>query len=82
MYNYHGGHNDYQPGFFYFDLQFRPKITGTSRKTQNYGKMAIMISRSEIILVFFGVKQRIGGYERREKRERGVDYAAACCHAL
>ena len=28
-----------------------------------------MISWSESIWVFFGVEQRIGGYERREKRE-------------
>ena len=28
------------------------------------------------------MKQRIEGYERIEKREGGVDYAAACCHAL
>ena len=31
-----------------------------------------MISWPELILVFFGVEQRIGGYERREKeRKRG-----------
>ena len=31
--------------------------------------MAIMIFLSELILVFFGVKQRIGGYETREERD-------------
>ena len=55
---------------FYFDLQFRPKITGTSQKTPEFRKMATMISWSGIILVFFGVEQRIGGYEREEREER------------
>ena len=39
------------------------------QKTPEFQKMAIMISLSELILAFFGVKQRIGGYERREKRD-------------
>ena len=47
--------------------QFRPKITGTSRKTP---EMAMMISWSDLFLVFFGVEQRIGGYEKREEKER------------
>ena len=72
---------------FFFDLQFRPKITGTSQKTPEFRKMTMMISWSEIFLVFFGVEQRIEGYERRVKsevrrREGGVDYAATCCHPL
>ena len=31
---FYGGQNDYQP--FFFDLQFRPKITETSRKTPEF----------------------------------------------
>ena len=35
--------------FFYFDLQFQPKITWTSQKTPEFRKNAIMVSSSEII---------------------------------
>ena len=50
---YHGGHNDYQPEFFFFAPHVLPKITGTSRKTPEFRKMAIMISLSELISFFF-----------------------------
>ena len=45
-------------GIFYFDLQFRPKLTGTSRKTPEFRKMAKMISLSELILAFFLMRER------------------------
>ena len=67
---YHARHKDYQPGFFITTSNSGPKITGTLRKTPEFRKMAIMISWSELILVFFGVEQRIGGYERLEKVRR------------
>ena len=60
-------------------------MTLTSQKTPEFRKMAMMISWSEINFAFFGVEQRIGGYEGREKERRrggGVDYAATCCHVL
>ena len=71
--------------FFYFDLQFRPQITRILQKTPEFRKMATMISWSEIILVFFGVKQRIGKYKRREKegwitlRRAVMRCAVLCC---
>ena len=53
---------------------FRPpisvKITGILQKTPEFREIAIMIFLSELILAFFfGVKQRIGGYERGEERK-------------
>ena len=38
---------------FFFDSQFRTKTTRILQKTPEFQKMAIMISLSELILVFF-----------------------------
>ena len=54
--SYRGGQNDCQPFFFFKQKkfpEFRQKITWTLQKTPNSGKMATVISRSEIILAFF-----------------------------
>ena len=69
--NYHGGQNDYRPAFFI--------------STSNFGKMAILISQSELIMAFFGVKQRIGGYERGEERREKREERRRCglrCNVL
>ena len=53
---------------------FRPpisvKITGILQKTPEFQKMAIMISLSELILVFLAWTRGQEGYERREKERR------------
>ena len=67
--------------FFFFDSQFRPRITRILQKTPEFQKMAIMISLSELIFVLFGVEQRIEGYERREK-ERGRERGGLRCDML
>ena len=67
---------------FFFRPPIPVKTTRILQKTPEFRKLAIMISLSELILAFFGVKQRIGGYERGEEKREERDYAATCCHAL
>ena len=61
------------------------KITRILQKTPEFREMAIMISLSELILAFFGVKQRIGGYERGEERKKKREERRRCglrCNVL
>ena len=67
-YTYHGRQNDYQTDFLISTRNSGPKQPEPCERPPNSGTMSIMISRSDIFLVFFGVEQRIEGYERREKR--------------
>ena len=50
---YHGGHNDYQPAFFFFRHPILVKTTRILQKTPEFQEMAIMIFLSELILAFF-----------------------------
>ena len=71
--------------FFYFDPQFWPKTTRILQKTPEFQKMTIMIFLSELILAFFGVKQRTGGYERGEERKEKREERRRCglrCNVL
>ena len=56
-----------------FLFSFRIRATHNqdpAKRHPNWGKETIMIPWPGIILVFFGVKQKIVGYERREKERR------------
>ena len=65
-----GAKKDYMTGFFLFRPSISVKITRILQKTPNSGKMAIMIFLSELILAFFGLKQRERRGEKREERRR------------
>ena len=65
--------------FFFFDpLPVPVKTTRILQTTPEFQKMAIMIFLSELILSFFAVKQRIGGYERGEERKEKREERRRC----
>ena len=78
---YHGGQNDCQPGFL-----FRPPIPAKNNRDLGKDHPIPANGHNDFIVwnnfVFFAVEQRIGGYERTEKREGKKEEWIALRHAV